>query len=300
LETQTTSTEQRTATEPKKLQRNGPVLLSYRGCDPDFLRQVREFIEIAGVAEVQFDSRPKMLIRTLESLQTLWALLETKQLSQEACAVFLSVKDDSSYLMENFKELEAFRVRMDFFWILERLAKLCLLAATDPTTPLKSTEQIRLVYPEAAATWLFEAAELDVLPLNLPDRVEQKHFFHWGHKYSTQGLRRWIVWNTEKIEKISDQKPSALDLSWDGFLKGFKGWLQPESIPPTELSLRVDQEDAYEKLQEEFKDLLVSLKQIAHKHSGQNLILWCEDPQLETRMALTHDELYPPEEDAGD
>ncbi len=259
--------------------------------------QVRELIEVAGVSEVQFDSRPKTLIRVSESLQSLWALLETKQLSQEACVIFSSVKDDSSYMLENYKEIEKFRLRMDFFWVLERLAKLCLLAATDSNAPLNTSEKIRIRFPEAASTWLFESQNLDLFPLDLPDRTETKKFFHWGHKYSTQGLRRWNVWDAEQIKLVSEIKPSSLHVSWDQFLAGFKSWLQPEAIPPLAFTLRVDQEDAYEKLQEEFKDLVLSLKQVALKSEGSAVVLWFEDPELGQRMALSPEELNPPEED---
>ncbi len=294
-----TSFEVKNPVSQPMMQNRGPVFLSYRACDLHFLEQVKEFLEIAGVPEIQFDSRPKMLVRTLESLQTLWALLETKQLSQDSCVSFASVKDDSNYLLENYKDIDKFRLRLDFFWILERLAKLCLLAATDPDIRLKDSDKIKIQYPEAASTWLFESQKLDMLPLDLPDRTEGKHFFHWGHKYSTQGLRRWMVWSPEKINKIAALQPSSLHVPWDKFLLGFKSWLQPESIPPLEFSLRVDQEDSYEKLQEDFKDLVVSLRQITQQSLDQKnaLVLWFEDPRLEDRMALTPEELNPPEEE---
>jgi hypothetical protein len=272
------------------------VHLCYRSCDLDFFTQVKECLEVAEVSAIQFDSKKKSLVRCLESLQGLWALLETKQLDQDGCAEFSGLKDDANYIIENHKEMELFRLRMDFFWVAERLAKLCLLAGTDPEQKLKDTPKLAIKHPEAFSSWLTTAQpKLVILPVDLPSALTEKNFFHWGHRYSTQGMRRWRLWDASNLETLKSVSPASLNVGWDEFKQTFSEWLQPEDIAPLQHTLRVDQEDAYDHLQDEFRDTFVALKQIAIESEDAPHILWCEDPGLSTRMALSEEELNPPE-----
>ena len=109
-------------------------------------------------------------------------------------------------------------------------------------------------------------------------------------------MRRWRLWDSNRIEAVKSLSPASLNVTWDEFKQSFSEWLQPEDIAPTQHALRVDQEDAYDRLQEEFRDTFVTLKQIASEANDQPYILWCEDPGLSTRMALSEEELNPPEE----
>lgn len=256
-----------------------------QGVDPSKLEGYRTALDLVSVSHLSVDSRKDQFARSIERLPALLDYCIQSGIKQNHPAKIDAIIAEREALMAPESEERAnFSNAIDFFWILERLAKLSL----KDMTKTEITE-IYCAHPEAFQVWQYHFTGLAaLLPITVKD-IDLSQHISLGQKHSTHGLRRLSFLTPEQVQTLANIDTENLSYDMQDFTVAYHGISHPPILPFMKVEQTEEKHQLFATMEMDFRITLNAIKDWAQNQLPEGLVYLCslKDETLHERIGMT-------------
>ena len=258
------------------------MILNLASCDKEPFHQYKNAVIALDISELTFEATKKNYLAAYDRIHHLVDCTRAIAKSSSDQSRIQLIEEDIQHTLETSDDRHAFYVGTDFFWAIERLAKISLKAMTGEKT------QFELSLIEALHCWVYLNTQRQLLPLDYYIDSSNRLALSLGQQHSTSGLRRLTYFEDHTLKQALNTLLSS-QTTQDDFLALYKTRERSKTLEMMRTENLEEKRQHFREMIDLFKNDIRKILTFALDQNFSNYILWLEDPTLRERVGMEFD-----------